>query len=125
MTHGAALAEFLLGRDDASGRLPTTFPRRLEDSPAVSNYPGTDGVVAYGEGIFVGYRHYDRAGIEPRFCFGHGLSYTTFAYANLVVQRAGDGVSVHVEVANTGQRPGSEVVQLYVRDLAAAVEVPE
>jgi beta-glucosidase len=118
---GAALAQVLFGDVDASGRLPTTFARRLEDTPALANYPGSDGQVHYAEGVFVGYRHYDRNHVEPRFCFGHGLSYTSFDYANLAVS----GATVSVDVTNTGQRPGSEVVQVYVHDVSASVERPE
>ena len=75
---GAALAAVLFGDVDATGRLTTTHPRRIEDSPAYANFPGRDGTVEYAEGIFVGYRHYDAHDVEPRWCFGHGLSYTTF-----------------------------------------------
>ena len=118
---GAALAQVLFGDVDASGRLPTTFARRLEDTPALANYPGNDGQVHYAEGLFVGYRHYDRHHVEPRFCFGHGLSYTSFDYANLAVS----GATVSVDLTNTGPRPGSEVVQVYVHDVSASVERPE
>ena len=79
---GAALAAVLFGDVDASGRLTTTHPRRIEDSPAYANFPGRDGTVEYAEGLFVGYRHYDTHDVEPLWCFGHGLSYTTFAYSS-------------------------------------------
>jgi len=118
---GTALANVLFGDADASGRLPTSFPRRLEDTPAFAHYPGANGVVRYAEGLYVGYRHYDRAEVAPRFCFGHGLSYTTFEYANLSVQ----GRDVAVDVTNTGDRAGSEVVQVYVHDAAASVDRPD
>jgi beta-glucosidase len=126
MEGGNALADVLFGDLDASGRLPTSFPRRLEDSPAYPNYPGQDGVVRYQEGLLVGYRHYDRVGIEPRFCFGHGLSYTRFEYSNLRV-RAGDDRHVHVDVdiANVGERRGYEVAQVYVRDPASSADRPD
>jgi beta-glucosidase len=118
MEGGNALAAVLFGEVDASGRLPTTFPRRLEDSPVYPglNYPGEDGVVRYAEGLLVGYRGYEARQVEPRFCFGHGLSYTRFAYANLRV----DGQCVSLEVTNTGERPGVEVVQVYVRKVGHA-----
>ena len=77
---GTAIVDVLLGDVDASGRLPTTFPVRLEDTPAFRFYPGDGQTLHYGEGLMVGYRHYDTRGVDPRFCFGHGLSYTTFAY---------------------------------------------
>ena len=73
---------------DASGRLPQTFPRRLQDNPAYLNYPGENGKVLYGEGLFVGYRYYDKKEIAPLFPFGFGLSYTTFDYANLRLSAA-------------------------------------
>ncbi len=79
---GNAIADVLFGDVNPSGRLPQTFPRRLEDNPAYINYPGENGKVHYGEGIFVGYRYYDKKKIEPLFPFGYGLSYTTFAYRN-------------------------------------------
>ncbi len=80
---GNALADVIFGDANPSGRLPTTFPKRIEDNPAYLNYPGENGEVLYGEGIFVGYRYYDRKRIEPRFAFGHGLSYTRFRYGEL------------------------------------------
>ncbi len=126
MEGGNAIADVLFGDEDPSGRLPTTFPRRLEDSPAYPYYPGEDGVVRYQEGLLVGYRHYDTVGIEPRFCFGHGLSYTRFEYANLRVQAQDDQhVRVHVDVANVGARPGREVVQVYVRRPDSATDRPD
>ena len=128
---GAALAAVLFGDADASGRLTATHPRRLEDSPAFPNFPGRDGTVEYAEGVFVGYRHYDTHGVDPRWCFGHGLSYTTFAYSPLTVTADADGdddgtvVRVSVDVTNTGDRPGSEVVQVYVRAVDAPVPRPD
>jgi beta-glucosidase len=125
MEGGNALADVLFGDVDASGRLPTTFPRRLQDCPAYPNYPGRDGVVNYAEGLLVGYRHYDRRQVEPRFCFGHGLSYTRFEYSQLALEQIGDGLRVTVDVTNVGERSGAEVVQVYVRDPAAADDEPE
>jgi beta-glucosidase len=113
---GEALADVLFGDVDASGRLPTTFPRHLEDTPAFPTYPGTDGRAPYGEGVFVGYRHYDAHHVEPLFPFGHGLSYTRFAYGDLAV----DGPEVRVAVTNVGHRPGREVVQLYLHGPAGS-----
>src|SRR5678816_1741216 len=80
---GNALADILFGDENPSGKLPTTFPVRLEDNPAYINYPGENGKVRYGEGIFVGYRYYDKKKLAPLFPFGHGLSYTAFKYNNL------------------------------------------
>jgi beta-glucosidase len=126
---GNAIADVLFGDVNPSGKLPTTFPQRIEDNPAFVNYPGENGRVHYGEGIFVGYRYYDEKEIEPLFPFGHGLSYTTFAYGNLVLSaphiERGDELQVHVDVENTGTRVGQEVVQLYVRDLASTLRRPQ
>jgi beta-glucosidase len=125
---GHALADVLFGDVNPSGKLPTTFPRRLQDNPAHINYPGENGQVQYGEGIFVGYRYYDKKEITPLFPFGHGLSYTTFAYDNLRLNGDSfgpdDPILVSVDVTNTGQRAGQEVVQVYVRDEAARVVRP-
>jgi beta-glucosidase len=118
---GEALAEVLLGERDASGRLPTTFPRRLEDMPAFANFPGRDGLVRYEESILVGYRHYDTGGPEQRFCFGHGLSYTEFDYRGLEVDQRDGAVVVRFELANVGLRLGSTVAQLYVRRPGSAI----
>jgi beta-glucosidase len=126
---GNALADVLFGDVDASGRLPLTFPARMEDTPSFPYYPGAEGRVDYGEGIFVGYRHYDAKGVEPLFPFGHGLSYTRFEYGEprLGATRLprGEALEVEVDVTNAGNRPGREVVQLYLRDLAASLPRPE
>ncbi len=121
-----ALVDVLLGEVDPSGRLSITLPARLEDTPAHPFYPGEGGQVRYGEGLLVGYRHYDTNAVEPLFCFGHGLSYTTFEHRDLQVDAAGSAAfDVNVTVANTGARAGAEVVQLYVRALSPAVPGPD
>lgn len=133
---GGALAAILAGDADPSGRLPTTFPRRLADNPTVGNYPGQNGHVAYEEGLLFGYRHYDRNAVEPLFPFGHGLSYTTFAFEAASLARVdsrvsspapvtGGGLAVTVPVTNTGDRRGTTVVQVYVRDLSAGGDRPD
>ncbi len=125
---GHALADIMFGDVTPSGKLPTTFPRRLEDNPAFINYPGENGRVHYGEGIFVGYRYYDKKGVEPLFPFGHGLSYTRFSYSNLRLNGEsfgpGSEIGVQVDVTNSGEVAGQEVVQLYLRDEAAKVVRP-
>ena len=125
---GNALADLLFGDVNPSGKLPTTFPVRLEDNPAFINYPGENGKVYYGEGLFVGYRYYDKKQIAPLFPFGHGLSYTQFDYANLRLNgesfEPGDEIVVQVDVTNTGERAGQEVVQLYVRDEESSLTRP-
>jgi len=121
-----AVARILFGAAEPSGRLPVTFPRRLEDSPAHPWYPGGE-EARYGEGLFVGYRHFDRAAEAPMFPFGFGLTYTTFAYSGLAAPeevRAGDPVEVSFRLTNTGQRPGKETAQLYVRPRGPSVERP-
>ena len=125
---GDALARLLLGDVNPSGRLPLTFPASqgelpLEADPAV--YPGVGGQVEYREGVFIGYRGYDQRGLEPRFAFGHGLSYTSFDYADLGIAVGGSGlVTVSLTVRNTGQRDGVETIQLYVGALPTAVPTP-
>jgi beta-glucosidase len=125
---GNALADVLFGESDPSGRLPQTFPVRLQDNPTYINYPGENGHVLYGEGIFVGYRYYEKKEVAPLFPFGHGLSYTTFEYSNLRLNgrefKPGDTIEVCMDVTNTGGRAGQEVVQVYVRDVAAKLARP-
>jgi beta-glucosidase len=133
---GAALAEVLLGDANPSGRLPVTFERRWEDNPARdSYYPSAEGTnrVEYREGVFVGYRGYEKAGTRPLFPFGYGLSYTTFKYDNLkVTQVRGAGTDapegphyeVSFDVRNTGTREGADVAQVYVGDAHAKVPRP-
>lgn len=113
-----AIADVLLGRINPSGKLPVSFPGRLQDNPSYLFFPGTR-IANYGEGIFVGYRYYDKKEIEPLFPFGFGLSYTTFDYQHLQVPRRinkDEPVNVEVDVRNTGSVAGAEVVQLYVSD---------
>jgi beta-glucosidase len=127
---GGAAADLLLGAANPSGRLAETLPLRLEDTPSYLNFPGEAGHVRYGEGIFVGYRGYDALDRQVSYPFGHGLSYTSFGYADLTTNLTGrpqDGdlvVNVSCRVTNTGDRRGKEVVQLYVRDPEASVARP-
>ncbi len=112
---GHAIASVLSGAVNPSGKLAETVPVRLEDVPAWGNFPGEHGNVNYGEGQYVGYRWYESRDIAVSYPFGHGLSYTTFEYADLRVQptAAGDSLTATVQVHNTGARDGREVVQLY------------
>jgi len=122
---GVALAEVLSGEGEPGGRLPSTIPYRIEDSGAHASYPGTNGEVTYDEGVFIGHRWFDEHDIEPQFCFGHGLSYTTFEYSDLHLHATEDEVpSVSVAITNVGERRGSEVVQLYVHDVESSVPRP-
>ncbi|MBV9258145.1 MAG: glycoside hydrolase family 3 C-terminal domain-containing protein, partial [Ktedonobacteraceae bacterium] len=126
---GNAIADVLFGDTNPSGKLPQTFPVRLEDNPAYINYPGENGRVYYGEGLFVGYRYYEKKKVAPLFPFGFGLSYTTFKYdaLHLNMQEIGpdDTLEVRIDITNTGPRAGKEIVQLYVRDTAASLLRPE
>lgn len=126
---GRAAAELLFGAANPCGKLAETFPLRLEDNPSYLNFPGNGDTVEYREGVFVGYRYYDKKKLPVRFAFGHGLSYTSFSYGNLRVDknrpRAGEPVTVQVDVTNTGLRTGKEVVQLYVADCTGAELRPE
>ncbi|GAA1823220.1 hypothetical protein HC028_15680 [Planosporangium flavigriseum] len=111
---GAALADVLLGAAEPGCRLPTTWPRRAEDCPVLSTTP-VDGVLRYDEGIFIGYRAWQRAGVEPLFPSGHGLGYTTWEYESVVVEPEADSLGAAVvTVRNTGERAGREIVQVYV-----------
>lgn len=125
---GNVLADILFGVVNPSGKLPDTFARVRADYPDFGNYPGGPGYVKYAEGIFVGYRHFDKAGIEPLFPFGHGLSYTSFDYSDMALSSGqmhrGGKVQVSMTLSNTGSRYGEEVVQLYVGELQPTVERP-
>jgi beta-glucosidase len=117
---GGAIADVLTGRVNPSGKLAETIPARLQDCPAFMNFPGEEGHVRYGEGVFVGYRGYDLADTRVSYPFGHGLSYTTFEYGGLTVS----GRVVSCTVTNTGSRAGAEVAQLYVGATRARVRRP-
>ncbi len=123
---GVALANVLFGKVNPSGKLPMTFPRRLADSPphalGAKAYPGVDGTVNYAEGLLVGYRWFDTKRIEPRFPFGHGLSYTSFAYANATITGSGTDIELSFDLTNTGSVAGAEVAQVYVRPVDSPVE---
>jgi len=129
---GNAIADVLTGAAEPGGRLSQSFPIRWNDNPVHSQdreiYPGLAGRVRYEEGVFIGYRHYDRQGIAPMFPFGFGLSYTSFALSAFAIDdskfEADGNVTVWVTVTNTGSRTGSEVVQLYVGDPEASVPRP-
>jgi beta-glucosidase len=128
---GNALAAILFGDANPSGKLPVSFPKKFEDSPAYGNYPGVNLKVNYAEGIYVGYRYYDTKNVAPLFPFGFGLSYTSFAYSGLKVtpeRWVGGEVAVdaHVslKVKNTGTHAGAEVVQLYVHDGHSKIDRP-
>lgn len=130
MESGTAMADVLLGEVNPSGKLPVTFPIKLEDSPAhaLGDYPGKDDREDYNEDILVGYRYFDTKNVQPQFCFGHGLSYTQFEYANLKMEpneiKADGRTSVSLEIENTGSCFGGETVQLYITDANCSVSRP-
>ena len=120
---GLAIARMLAGEISPSGRLPISIESRPEDNPTYDNYYVENPMtkrghstlnVTYGEGIFVGYRGYEKNGVSPLYPFGHGLTYTSFEYSDLIVSRNGDGVDVTLTVTNTGEYDAAEVVQVYV-----------
>ena len=127
-----ALVDVLFGDDEPSGRLPTTMPRRLEDTPAFLSYPGENSRVVYSEGLFTGYRWYEARRLPVAFPFGHGLGYTTFRWGepsldeipSIAELEAGATVTVTVPVTNSGDRAGSEVVQCYVAPTAPRLTRP-
>lgn len=126
---GSAIAELLFGLANPCGKLAETFPKKLSHNPSYLNFPGEDDIVEYREGIFVGYRYYDKKGIEPLFPFGYGLSYTTFEYTGISVDKKEindtETVNVTVTVKNTGKLAGKEIVELYVRDVESSVIRPD
>jgi beta-glucosidase len=121
---GQAVADLLFGVANPSGKLPASFERHWGDSSADANYPGSDGKVFYKEGIFVGYRQFDRSDVKPLFPFGYGLSYTTFAYDGIRLDQQGTNVRVHFSVKNTGARSGAEVAEVYVQEMTPKVPRP-
>jgi len=125
---GHALAAILFGDANPSGKLPVSFPKKFEDSPAYGNYPGVNLKVNYAEGIYVGYRYFDTKNVDPQFPFGFGLSYTSFEYSSLKIGRytanGSDPVDIQLAVKNTGSRPGAEVVQLYIHEDKPKIDRP-
>lgn len=126
---GGAIADLLFGDANPSGRLAETFPVQLSDNPSYLYFPGEGDRVEYREGLFVGYRYYDKKKLQPLFPFGHGLSYTTFVYSDLIVDRKAmqdaETLKISVKVTNIGHRAGQEVVQLYVQDVESSVIRPD
>ncbi len=136
---GAAAVDLLFGNANPSGKLAETFPLRLEDNPSFINFPGSRKTVRYGEGVFIGYRYYDKKKMDVLFPFGHGLSYTSFKYSNLKMEvngelyniggeikaRDSDEFKVYVDVENVGAVAGFETVQLYVKNFIGLENRPE
>jgi beta-glucosidase len=125
---GNAIADVLFGDVNPSGKLPVSFPKELKDTAAFRTYPGENLRTEYAEGIYVGYRHFDKMGIEPLFPFGFGLSYTKFDYSDLTVTPktidSSGNVQVALKIRNTGKMAGAEVVQVYMRDVESSLDRP-
>ncbi len=131
MEVGNAIANVLFGDVNPSGKLPLTFPKKLSDSPAHNSersFPGVEERVFYDEGIYVGYRYFDKEQIDPLFPFGYGLSYTTFNYENLKLDKEkftkNDTVTVSLDIVNSGNRSGMEIIQLYIQDIKSSIDRP-
>ncbi len=125
---GGAEVDVLFGKVNPSGKLAESFPHQLEDNPSYLNFPGEGDVVEYREGVYVGYRYYDKKKMAVRFPFGHGLSYTTFEYSNLKLSQKhlnqGESLDVSVNITNNGKVKGKEAVQLYVQSTHTGVPRP-
>lgn len=127
MEGGNALAKIIFGQVNPSGKLPVSFPKKLQDSPAIKlgQYPGDGVTVNYLDDIYVGYRYYDTFNVEPQFPFGFGLSYTSFRYSNLQVSTSGKTATVTFNIKNTGKMDGAEVTQLYIKQEKLNLPRPE
>ncbi|MEO6668662.1 MAG: glycoside hydrolase family 3 C-terminal domain-containing protein [Ferruginibacter sp.] len=124
---GNALAKIIFGEVNPSGKLPMSFPKKLEDEPAhkLGQYPGDSTYVYYNDDIYVGYRYYDTYKVDPQFAFGHGLSYTSFEYSNLSVQSHGKTAAVTLTVKNNGKVAGADVAQVYLKQEKSILPRPE
>ncbi len=122
---GGASVDVLFGDAEPGGRLTESIPEHVAQLPADRNFPGDPRQVQYREGLYVGYRFHDSAGVPARFAFGSGMSYTTFAWDDVVVEGTGTDFTVAVTVRNTGERSGSDVVQVYVRDVESSIYRPD
>ena len=124
---GNSLSDIIFGKINPSGKLPTTFPKSIEDTPAYATYPGKDLQMDYEEGLYIGYRWYDEEEIDPLFPFGHGLSYTSFDYSNLRAIPPKGNASVaafEFEISNTGDVAGKEVIQGYINVPDSKIDRP-
>lgn len=128
METGNAFADIIFGEVNPSGKLAETFPAKYEDCATAKNgQSGIRGSIRFSEGLYYGYRHFDKERIAPAFCFGHGLSYTQFSYSDLSLKQEKDGskiLNINFTVKNTGKRAGAEIVQVYVAPIAPKVDRP-
>lgn len=128
---GNAIADILTGKVNPSGKLPLTFPMRVEDSPSFGNYPGNSKTVIYGEGVYVGYRYFDTRRITPMYPFGYGLSYSTVNYGKISPEKLifnidkQNSIDISISLRNISQTSTKEVVQLYVHDDASRLDRPD
>ncbi len=120
---GNAITDVLTGKLNPSGKLPITFPKRWEDCSAYNSYHKLDSVSVYSDGIFVGYRYFDKNNIKPLFPFGYGLSYTKFKFSNINVKTLGSKYLVSFYIKNTGKVKGTEIPQLYIHDINPTIEM--
>jgi beta-glucosidase len=121
---GNAIADILFGDAVPSGKLPLSFPSKVQDNPAYLNYKSNRGRTLYGEDIFIGYRFYEASSRYVSFPFGHGLSYTSFSFQNLKVQQNDKELTASLDVTNTGAVSGSEVAQMYIAQQSPSVSRP-
>lgn len=119
---GNAIVDVLTGKHNPSGKLPITFPKKWEDCSAYNSYHKQDSVSVYSDGIFIGYRHFDKYGIEPLFPFGYGLSYTNFDFTNIKVKQSDDKYLITFDIKNSGKIKGTEIPQLYIHDPKPEIE---
>ncbi|MCK5409584.1 MAG: glycoside hydrolase family 3 C-terminal domain-containing protein, partial [Candidatus Heimdallarchaeota archaeon] len=132
MEGGRAIAKVIFGDVNPSGKLPMTFPKKITDNPAHKSektFPGVDLKVHYEEGIYVGYRYFDKKNVEPLFPFGYGLSYTEFKFeevtaSNNRITSMQDALEINVKITNVGNRAGAEVIQVYSEDVKCSVDIP-
>jgi len=121
---GNAIADVVFGDVNPSAKLPLTFPVRNQDNPAFLNYRTERGRTLYGEDVYIGYRWYEKIELPVLFPFGHGLSYTSFSVTDLKVKKDDNNLTINVKVANTGEKAGAEVVQVYVSQKEPSIRRP-
>ena len=122
--YGNALMDIIFGKTNPSGKLPTSFPTKIEDTPAYSSYPGENSQMNYEEKLLIGYRWYEKKEIQPLFPFGHGLSYTSYKYENLKIEKKAKNIFCTLEVSNIGKFDGKEIIQCYISSPITNEEEP-